>query len=188
MREHSDESFEFDVSVIGLGAMGTIMAQVLLKQGKRVAIWNRSPGKAAALVAAGAHLCESVKAALSASPATIFVLLDNHATHEVLGMPGVARALAHRTIVDYTTNAQDEGLALQGLVNQAGGHYVKGMIVAYPATSATAKATAFIPAIVKPSSSIGRCLRGSPAIRCSFPGTKHWPLRPSFTRMRLPRW
>lgn len=65
MREHSDESFEFDVSVIGLGAMGTIMAQVLLKQGKRVAIWNRSPGKAAALVAAGAHLCESVKAALS---------------------------------------------------------------------------------------------------------------------------
>lgn len=42
------------------------------------------------------------------------------------------QALANRTIVDYTTNARDEGLALQILVNRAGGHYVKGMIVAYP--------------------------------------------------------
>ena len=67
MREHNDESFEFEVSVIGLGAMGTIMAQALLRQGRRVAIWNRSPGKAAALVAAGAHLCESAEAALAAS-------------------------------------------------------------------------------------------------------------------------
>ncbi|WDH44627.1 NAD(P)-binding domain-containing protein [Pseudomonas chlororaphis] len=108
------------------------MAQAFLKQGKRVAIWNRSPGKAAALVAAGAHLCDSAEAALSASPVAIFVLLDNHATHEVLGMPGVARALAKRTIVDYTTNAKDEGLALQALINRAGGHYVKGAIVAYP--------------------------------------------------------
>ena len=83
MREHNDESFEFEVSVIGLRAMGTIMAQRCSEQGRRVAIWNRSPGKAAALVAAGAHLCESAEAALAASPATIFVLLDNQATHEV---------------------------------------------------------------------------------------------------------
>ena len=75
MREQNDESFEFDVSVVGLGAMGTLMAHALLKQGKRVAIWNRSPGKAASLVAAGAHLCDSVETALVASPATIFVLL-----------------------------------------------------------------------------------------------------------------
>ena len=47
-------------------------------------------------------------------------------------MPGVMQALANRTIVDYTTNARDEGLVLQSLVNRAGGHYVKGMIVAYP--------------------------------------------------------
>jgi 3-hydroxyisobutyrate dehydrogenase-like beta-hydroxyacid dehydrogenase len=130
--EHNDACSDFDVSVVGLGAMGTIMAQAFLKQGKRVAIWNRSPGKAAALAAAGAHLCDSAEAALSASPVAIFVLLDNHATHEVLGMPGVARALAKRTIVDYTTNAKDEGLALQALINRAGGHYVKGAIVAYP--------------------------------------------------------
>ncbi|MDC7827410.1 NAD(P)-binding domain-containing protein [Pseudomonas sp. BLCC-B13] len=132
MGELNDANFDFDVSVIGLGAMGAIMAQALLKRGKRVAIWNRSPSKAEVLAAAGAHLCDSAEAALIASPVAIFVLLDNQATHEVLGMPGVTRALANRTIVDYTTNAQDEGLELQALINRAGGHYVKGMIVAYP--------------------------------------------------------
>nr|WP_258010263.1 NAD(P)-binding domain-containing protein [Pseudomonas protegens] len=54
MREQNDESFEFDVSVVGLGAMGTIMAQAFLTQGKRVAIWNRSPDKATALTSATA--------------------------------------------------------------------------------------------------------------------------------------
>jgi len=119
----------FDVSVIGLGAMGTLMAQALLKQGKRVALWNRSPGKAHALVAAGACLCDSVDAALSASPVAIVVLLDNAAAQVVLGAAG---SLAERTIVNFTTDSQDESLAMQALVNRAGGRYVKGMIVAYP--------------------------------------------------------
>ncbi|WP_409300276.1 NAD(P)-dependent oxidoreductase [Pseudomonas sp. B11] len=132
MHEQNEASFDFDVSVVGLGAMGTIMAQAFLKQGKRVAIWNRSPGKATALVAAGAHLCDSVEAALDASPVAVFVLLDNQATLEVLGMAGVTRALANRTIVDYTTSAEEESLELQALINRAGGHYLKGTIVAYP--------------------------------------------------------
>jgi len=132
MGEQNDANLDFDVSVVGLGAMGAMMAQALLKQGKRVAIWNRSPSKAATLVAAGAYLCDSAEAALTASPVAIFVLLNNQATHEVLGMPGMTHALANRTIVDYTTNAQEEGLQLQALINRAGGHYVKGMVVAYP--------------------------------------------------------
>ncbi|VTQ32440.1 putative dehydrogenase [Pseudomonas aeruginosa] len=188
MREHNDESFEFEVSVIGLGAMGTIMAQALLRQGRRVAIWNRSPGKAAALVAAGAHLCESAEAALAASPATIFVLLDNQATHEVLGMPGVMQALANRTIVDYTTNARDEGLALQSLVNRAGGHYVKGMIVAYPRNVGRRESHSIHTGDPEAFERHRALLEGLPAIRRSSPGTKHWPSPPCSTRMRLPRW
>ncbi|MBO9549410.1 NAD(P)-binding domain-containing protein [Pseudomonas sp.] len=132
MHNPIDACSGFDVSVVGLGAMGTIMAQVLLKQGKRVAVWNRSPDKAQALVAAGAHLCDSAHAALAASPVTILVLLDNAAVLEVLGSASVPPALAKRTVVNYTTESQEESMALQALVSRAGGHYVKGMIVAYP--------------------------------------------------------
>lgn len=42
------------VAVIGLGAMGSRFAGRLLDCGLRVVVWNRSPGKAAALVARGA--------------------------------------------------------------------------------------------------------------------------------------
>ncbi|MDU9390192.1 NAD(P)-binding domain-containing protein [Pseudomonas sp. zfem002] len=122
----------FDVSVLGLGSMGTIMVHALLKQGKRVAIWNRSPGKADALVAAGAHLCESPQAALAASPVAILVLLDDAAAQQVLAADGVTAALAGRTIVNFTTNSEEQSAAQQALVNRAGGRYVKGMIIAYP--------------------------------------------------------
>lgn len=132
MRENNDCRSGFDVSVLGLGAMGTIMAQAFLKQGKRVAIWNRSPGKAQALVAAGAHLCESAEAALAASPVAICVLLDGPALRQTLGAEGVAHALANCTIVNFTTGSEEDDLALQEIIEPAGGHYVKGMVVAYP--------------------------------------------------------
>ncbi|WP_371234675.1 NAD(P)-dependent oxidoreductase [Pseudomonas sp. QE6] len=112
--------------------MGTIMARAFLKQGKRVAIWNRSPGKAETLVAAGAHLCESAEAALAASPVAICVLLDGAALRQTLGADGVTHALANCTIVNFTTGSEEDDLALEELVTPAGGHYVKGMVVAYP--------------------------------------------------------
>lgn len=132
MHSNDDRSSGFDVSILGLGAMGTIMARAFLKQGKRVAIWNRSPGKAEALVAAGAHLCESAEAALAASPVAICVLLDGAALRQTLGADSVTHALADCTIVNFTTGSEEDDLALEELVKPAGGHYVKGMVVAYP--------------------------------------------------------
>lgn len=132
MREHNDCRSGFDVSVLGLGAMGTIMARAFLKQGKRVAIWNRSPEKARALVDAGAHLFEYAQAALKASPVAILVLLDDVVVQELLGADGMAPALANCTIVNFSTGSAEQNLAVQALVSAAGGHYLKGMIVAYP--------------------------------------------------------
>ncbi|MDE2463811.1 MAG: NAD(P)-binding domain-containing protein [Alphaproteobacteria bacterium] len=132
MLSRNDGSVRFDVSVIGLGAMGTIMARAFLRQGKRVAVWNRSGDKADVLVAEGAHRCETAAAALEASPVAVLVLLDNDAVHAMLSMPGVEQALAQRTIVNYTTNSKEDSIALQDLVHRAGGHFVKGVIVAYP--------------------------------------------------------
>ncbi|MCP1603600.1 3-hydroxyisobutyrate dehydrogenase-like beta-hydroxyacid dehydrogenase [Pseudomonas citronellolis] len=97
-----------------------------------MAIWNRSPGKAEALVAAGAHLCESAEAALAASPVAICVLLDGAALRQTLGADGVTHALANCTIVNFTTGSEEDDLALEELITPAGGHYVKGMVVAYP--------------------------------------------------------
>ena len=45
-----------DISVIGLGDMGSALAQTLLKNGYSVTVWNRSADKADPLMAAGAAL------------------------------------------------------------------------------------------------------------------------------------
>ncbi len=112
--------------------MGSRMAEALIDQGKRVAVWNRSPGKADALEEAGAHACESAQAALRASPASILVLLDNVAVQDVLWSLDATRTLSDRTIVNFTTNTIDESKALQRMFEETGGGYVKGTIVAYP--------------------------------------------------------
>ena len=54
-----------DVSVIGLGDMGSALAATLLDSGYAVTLWNRSADKAAPLIAAGAQLAESAQDAIA---------------------------------------------------------------------------------------------------------------------------
>ncbi len=51
------------VGLIGLGLMGTALAERLLESGYRVAVWNRTPAKANALVARGAQWSDNPLAA-----------------------------------------------------------------------------------------------------------------------------
>jgi 3-hydroxyisobutyrate dehydrogenase-like beta-hydroxyacid dehydrogenase len=66
-----------DVSVIDLGAMGAALARMLLRDGHRVTVWNRTSAKATPLVRDGAILAESVALAVGASPLVI-VCVDNY--------------------------------------------------------------------------------------------------------------
>lgn len=49
-----------DVGFLGLGTMGAPMAGHLMRAGHQVAVWNRTPGKADALVQAGAKLAATL--------------------------------------------------------------------------------------------------------------------------------
>jgi 3-hydroxyisobutyrate dehydrogenase-like beta-hydroxyacid dehydrogenase len=57
-----------EVSVVGLGAMGSALARALRRDGHRVTVWNRTGAKAEPLVRDGALLAHSPAAAVSASP------------------------------------------------------------------------------------------------------------------------
>ena len=66
------------VSVIGLGAMGSTLARVLAERGHRVTAWNRSPlpaTRAEALSRAGVAPAATPAAAIAASPADDHVRL-----------------------------------------------------------------------------------------------------------------
>jgi 3-hydroxyisobutyrate dehydrogenase-like beta-hydroxyacid dehydrogenase len=60
-----------DVSVIGAGAMGSALVEVLAASGADVTVWNRTKVKAGALAGQRVGLAASVAEALTTSPLTI---------------------------------------------------------------------------------------------------------------------
>src|ERR671915_1516495 len=79
---------------IGLGAMGAPMARNLLEDGHELAVWNRSPERVDPLVELGARRAESPADAASGTRATILMMTNAEAVHEVLfGDEGVVQGL-----------------------------------------------------------------------------------------------
>jgi 3-hydroxyisobutyrate dehydrogenase-like beta-hydroxyacid dehydrogenase len=72
------------VTVIGLGPMGQAMTHALLARDHAVTVWNRTPARAADVVAAGARLAATVADALEASELVLLSLTDYQAMYDVL--------------------------------------------------------------------------------------------------------
>jgi 3-hydroxyisobutyrate dehydrogenase-like beta-hydroxyacid dehydrogenase len=82
------------IGFIGLGAMGAPMAARLVGAGFAVTVWNRSPERAAPLVAAGARLAVSPAEAAIDAGVVISVLFDDDAVSSVaFGDRGFAQAM-----------------------------------------------------------------------------------------------
>jgi 3-hydroxyisobutyrate dehydrogenase-like beta-hydroxyacid dehydrogenase len=121
------------VSVLGLGAMGGRLAEVLLERGHEVTVWNRSDSeRAAALEAAGARRAASPAAAAAAAPLVLMCVTDYPAADEVLAAPGVLAALAGRDFVQFTNGTEAQVRAQLGWVQDAGARMLSGAIAAYP--------------------------------------------------------
>ena len=119
-----------DISVIGLGAMGSALAMALMQDGYSVTVWNRSPDKAEALEAAGATVADSARQAIAASPATITCIKSHPQTIELL--TSCADALEGRTIIELSSGGSAEAEELAALLSAQGASWLIGIINAYP--------------------------------------------------------
>jgi 3-hydroxyisobutyrate dehydrogenase-like beta-hydroxyacid dehydrogenase len=87
------------IGFIGLGKMGSGMAQNLLRAGHELAVYNRSREKAEALARDGARVTNSPKEACRGSGAVMTMLSDDHAVAEVVfGADGVASGLENGSV------------------------------------------------------------------------------------------
>lgn len=119
------------VTLLGLGAMGHALALALIDAGHPTTVWNRTPGKAEALVARGAKVASTVRDAVSASQLVVTCLFDHSSVQETLGP--VADVMAHRSLVNLTTTTPNQA---RELASWAEGHdvaYLDGGIMAVPA-------------------------------------------------------
>jgi 3-hydroxyisobutyrate dehydrogenase-like beta-hydroxyacid dehydrogenase len=115
------------VTVLGLGTMGRALARAFLDAGHPTTVWNRTPGRADALVTDGAVLAPSAQEAVSASPLVIVCVLDHDAVRSVLDpLPG---ALRGRAVVNLTSATPEQARQTAAWAGEQGIDYLSGAIM-----------------------------------------------------------
>ena len=117
------------IGFIGLGVMGQPMAINLARAGHRPLVWNRTPGRTEAVVAAGAIAASSPQEVFARADTVFLMLADEAATDAVLGRGAADFAqVAGRTVVHMGTTAPDWSRALEADIRAAGGAYVEAPV------------------------------------------------------------
>lgn len=122
-----------DVTVIGLGAMGSAIARRFLAEGLTVTVWNRTPAKAQALVADGAVGVANLSEAIRASQKIVICVIDYTASSQLCEQPGIADALGRRSVVQLTGGTPANATQADEWMRECQADYLDGAIMCYPA-------------------------------------------------------
>lgn len=130
-----------DISIFGLGRMGSALASALIGGSHRVSVWNRTPSKAQPLVNLGATAAPSVDAAIEASP-ILLVCVDNyHVTRSIFEADSIARKLSGRIVIQLSTGTPKEARESEMWFTALGAKYLDGAILCGPEEIATPNST-----------------------------------------------
>ncbi|WP_411132857.1 NAD(P)-dependent oxidoreductase [Streptomyces sp. C10] len=115
------------VTVLGLGAMGSALAGALVRAGHPTTVWNRTPGKAEALVARGAVRADTAAEAVAASPLVIVCVVDYAAVREILEPAGPR--LSGRVLVNLTSDTPERARSFAAWAAGHGIDYLDGAVM-----------------------------------------------------------
>ncbi|HZN81690.1 MAG TPA: NAD(P)-binding domain-containing protein [Mycobacterium sp.] len=118
------------VSFLGLGEMGSALARATISAGHPTTVWNRTAGRATALVEAGARAVSTAAEAVEASDLIVVCLFDHRSVQEVLDP--IADRLAGRHLVNLTTTSPEGARELADWATGVGADYLDGGIMATP--------------------------------------------------------
>jgi len=115
---------------IGLGSMGQPMALNLQKAGFPLLLWNRTAGKAGALLQGGAELAADPAEVFRRCPVVLTMLVDGEALDQVLGRgaPHFVRWMENRLVVSLATHAPSYARGLAADIRAAGGRYAEAPV------------------------------------------------------------
>lgn len=124
-----------EVTVIGLGNMGSALVRAFVENGRVVTVWNRSPEKAASLIEKGATLAIDVVTAISASPIIIVCVTNYAASNQILGE--AATDLAGKLLIQFTTGTPQDARANEAWAHEHGAEYLDCAIAGGPESIGT---------------------------------------------------
>ncbi|TXK42189.1 NAD(P)-dependent oxidoreductase [Nonomuraea sp. C10] len=118
------------VTVLGLGEMGSAIARTFVDRGHRTTVWNRTASRSTPLVESGATAAATAAEAVAASPLVIVCLLDNTAVEEVLA--SVGPTVAGKVLVNVTSGSAGQARANERWAREHGAEYIDGKIMGDP--------------------------------------------------------
>ncbi|MFI9504102.1 NAD(P)-dependent oxidoreductase [Nocardia sp. NPDC052566] len=119
------------VTVLGTGSMGHALAEAFLAAGHPTTVWNRSPERAQALVAAGAVRPDDIGDAITASRLIIACQTSFAATRASLADAG--EALRGRTLITLNSGTPTDAREFADWVTERGAAFLGGAIKNVPA-------------------------------------------------------
>lgn len=130
------------ISVIGLGRIGTAVAETFLANGCEVTVWNRSPAKAERFEGR-ARVAPTTAEACLPSEVVVVCLVDPAACSSVLRNAATEAAMAGKVLVQLTTTTPADAHDEAGWAAGCGARYLGGAILASPAMVGSALAKTF---------------------------------------------
>ena len=119
------------VGLIGLGNMGTAVAERLLDAGHELAVYNRSPGRAEPLAARGASVAESVEALAAAADVVLTSVSDDDAL-EAVAAAVAAAARPGTVLADLSTVSPGASARVAALADAASLLYLRAPVSGNP--------------------------------------------------------
>lgn len=115
------------LTLIGLGPMGQAMVHRLLDADHPVTVWNRTPSRAAEVVAAGAVFAPGPREALAAADLVVLSLTDYAAMYSILA--GNEHALAGKTIVNLSSDTPQASRDAAAWAARHGARFLTGGVM-----------------------------------------------------------
>ncbi|WP_154794904.1 NAD(P)-dependent oxidoreductase [Occultella kanbiaonis] len=115
------------VTVLGLGEMGSALARTLVDRGYHTTVWNRTATRATPLAEAGATVAATALEAVAASPLVIICLLDSAAVETVLAT--IESSVSGKVLVDVTSGSPGQARANADWTRERAARYLDGGIM-----------------------------------------------------------
>ena len=134
------------IAFIGLGNMGSNIAQCLLKAGFDLTVWNRTALKMQPLVAQGAKQAVSAKAATSSADVVVTSLMDDQSVLDNLQAPegilaGLRPGAVHVCLTTISPRCADE---LEQIHTKHGSFYVSAPVIGRPDAAASGQLVSYL--------------------------------------------
>lgn len=134
------------VALIGLGNMGSGIAQSIVKAGFELTVWNRTASKMQPLVDQGAKAATSAKEAASGADVVFTCLMDDQSILDNLQaeqgiLAGLKLGAVHVCVTTISPHCADE---LEQIHKKHGSFYVAGPVVGRPDAAASGQLASYL--------------------------------------------